>query len=86
MNAADLKALKRLAAICRKAGILHFKNEQFEFTLTEEAPVALVKAKKNVEQTPAMTPNVPFTTDTLTAEELLFWSTGAPIDEAKGTE
>lgn len=79
MDAKYLKSLKRLADTCRKAGILHFKNEQFEFTLTEEAPVSAYKQAKSAQQGSPSTPSN-FESDSLSEEELLFWSSGTPAE------
>ncbi len=73
MNLPDLKKLKRLAATCRKAGISHFKSTEFEFTLTEEAPVSPRSAKS--------LPNAVSVQGDVESEEpdeidLLFWSSG----------
>lgn len=81
----DLKELKRLAAACRKAGILHFKSEQYEFTLTEEAPKSPYKVTKESKKAPNTVSNQSFESDSLTNEELLFWSVGTP-EEILGTE
>lgn len=65
------KELKKLADTCRKAGIKHFKSTEFEFTLTDDMPVKPGKRPS----TPI--DNKPFQSDSLTEEELLFWSVGA---------
>jgi hypothetical protein len=74
------KELKRLADMCRKAGIKSFKSPQFEFTLTDDAPVSNYKrkqqtARSNQLETPSAA-NSPFESDSLGEDELLFWSTG----------
>lgn len=70
----DLKALKKLADACRKAGIKHYKDAQMEFTLTDDAPVSNYKRKQ---KTPQYTSNTDvLSQDTLTEEQLLMWSTG----------
>ena len=75
----DVKQLKKLADACRKAGIKHFKNAEFEFTLSDDtAPISNYKRKKVAEapSTADSPANKPFVTDSLTEDELLFWSTG----------
>lgn len=74
----DPKELKKLADACRKAGIKHFKNADIEFTLTEEAPVSTYKRKKEVMLIPqgSLLQETIKNADTLTEDELLFWSTG----------
>lgn len=84
----DLKELKRLAAMCRKAGIKHFKNEKYEFTLTEEAPVSVYKQAKSkkTQVNQAVDSNYKVESDGLNEDELLFWSTGSfdePSDSVK---
>lgn len=73
----DLKELKKLAAACRKAGISHFKSEQYEFTLTEDQPVSAYKqAKITASNSDAQVSGDTgkFQSDSLTDDELLFWS------------
>lgn len=69
----DTKELKKLADACRKAGIKHFKNAEVEFTLSDDLPQSNYK-KKQV-NAPATGPDQ-ITGDSLTEQELLFWSTG----------
>jgi len=77
MEMPDLKALKKLADMCRKAGIKSFKCESFEFTLIEDAPVSSYKANK-VAKTQAQSTYdaqaAKFESDSPTESELLFWS------------
>lgn len=69
----DLKKLKKLADLCRKAGILHYKCADFEFTLSEAPPV--LREKTGVRKPePSLAPDKLDMKDTLTDEELLFWS------------
>lgn len=67
------KELKKLADACRKAGIRVFKGNGIEFTLSEDAPISNYK-KSKVKAAPQA--DKPFESDSLSAEELLFWSTG----------
>lgn len=77
MNSIDMKSLKKIADTCRKVGIKHFKNADFEFTLTDDLPEPALKTsdKRILNETEALAlPEVQ--TDGPTEEELLFWSTG----------
>jgi hypothetical protein len=67
----DLKALKKLADACRKAGIKHYKDTNMEFTLTDDAPVSTYKKKKSVGD---LDQEYTIPTDSLTEEQLLFYS------------
>lgn len=79
----DLKALKKLADMCRKCGIKSFKSGAFEFTLSEDVPVSNYKKSKENNQVPLSMPNTSFQSDTLTEDELMFWSTGADIEKSE---
>lgn len=83
MEPLDLKTIKRLADMCRKAGITHFKNDKFEFTLGDAPPE---RAAKKANEAPQPAPNVPFQSDTLTDDELLYWSVGSPADKMASEE
>lgn len=74
----NLKELKRLAAACRKAGISHFKSADYEFTLTEEQPKSAYRQAKAATQPSGDSGK--FESDSLTNDELLFWSTGTAAD------
>jgi hypothetical protein len=65
------KELKKLADTCRKAGIKHFKCEGMEFTLADDLPSDSPKAAKHNH---GVTDRIE--TDSLSPDELLFWSTG----------
>lgn len=71
----NLKELKKIAAACRKAGISHFKSADYEFTLTDEAPKSAYKQSK----ASAADSSEKFESDSLSKEELLFWSVGDPL-------
>ena len=76
MSLPDYKELKKLSDACRKAGIKSFKCAEFEFTLTEDAPVSNYKRRQR--KTGELTEPVldtTFKSDTLTESQLLFWST-----------
>lgn len=75
----NFKELKKLAAACRKAGISHFKSAEYEFTLTDEVPVSTYKTKQ-ASKPAAGAPDAKFESDSLSEDELLFWSTGTPGD------
>jgi hypothetical protein len=71
------KELKKLAKACREAGIHYFKSADFEFTLTGVAPERPSKSKFASTETQGE-----IESDTLTEEELLYWSTngGSPVE------
>lgn len=85
----NAKELKKLAEACRKAGICSFKGYGVEFTLSEQIPA---KRSRNRGMRPAASAQPsqedtsPFASDTLSEEELLFFSvgTGVPIDDPTG--
>lgn len=80
MNSADLKTLKKLADVCRKAGIKSYKDSSFEFTLTDDKPVS--SYRKRPKSNSLITTDDEFKSDTLSNEELLMWSAqGMPIEE-----
>lgn len=84
MDLPNAKDLKKLADMCRKAGIKSFKGNGIEFTLSEDAPVSTYKKAKAAQNSP----DKDFESDGLTEEELLFWSAGGNIPsdstESKG--
>jgi hypothetical protein len=79
---ASPKELIKLAAACRKAGIKSFTSPEFSFTLTDDLPQKPRKATARVIQED----NSSFESDTLSPEEMLFWSAapgGAPFSGEK---
>lgn len=64
------KELKKLVKVCRDMGVKSYKGDGFEFTLTDDLPVK--SGKKLINNSP--TPEYDIESDTLTPEELLFWS------------
>lgn len=71
----DAKALKKLAAACRAAGITYFKNAECEFSLGQvPEKIKNPKAREALE-----VPQGPIESDDLTEEQLLFYSV-ADID------
>jgi hypothetical protein len=72
MSILNPKDLIKLANACRKAGIKHYKQGDIEFTLTDDLPqpqsrrVNTSKTDDSIED---------FQTDTLTEDQLLFYST-----------
>lgn len=75
MTKSDLAFLKRLAAVCRKAGIKSFSGHGVQFELGPEAlmqPKTAAKTKKAT--TTLHTPDGDIETDAPTELELLFWS------------
>lgn len=77
------KNIKKLAAECRKAGIKTYKCSDFEFTLTEDAPLSNYKKRQDKNTVPTTFSNASdkIITDSLTEEQLLFWSSGEPSEE-----
>lgn len=74
--------LKKWASACRKAGIKSFKGEGFEFTLTDDQPLSYYKRRKlksNPAASSLITPQEMIETDTLTEDQLLFWSGEDPL-------
>lgn len=83
----DIKALKRIAAACRKAGISHFKSADYEFTLTEEVPKTAYKlSKEAVKTVQKLSSQGEVETDGLSEQDLLFWSVGKTEDLVVPTE
>ncbi len=75
MSLPDAKALKKLAAACRAAGITSFKGDGIEFTLSTEAPVKINSKGKIVAAPKDLGPNE-VESDELSAEALMYWSVG----------
>jgi hypothetical protein len=88
MNLPDLKALDKIIALCRKRGVKVIKIDNIELTLSEEAPVSAYKqtkaAKKSAYKlTKETDPMAGFESDSLTEDQLLFFSVapgGIPTD------
>lgn len=84
----NTKELKKLADACRKAGIKHFKNADFEFTLSEDGPISNYKkrslAKSQIQEPGSQITNS-IASDTLTEDALLFWSSGE-LDKEESTQ
>lgn len=78
----DAKTLKKLAATCRKAGIKHYKCAEFEFTLEEIPAPTFQKASKAI----TVDSNSTFKTDSLSPEELLFWSSSMSTEIESGSD
>lgn len=76
MSLPDIKALKKIADACRKAGIKHFRSNDFEFTLSDDAPVKRARrAKGGAPQIKAShLDDGKVETSEPSSEELLFWS------------
>jgi hypothetical protein len=77
MATPSAKELKKLAKACRDAGIHYFKGDGFEFTLTGVAP------EKPTRKNSAVLPEQDMSkieTDSLSEEELMFWSTGGGMN------
>ncbi len=67
------KDLKKLAKVCRDSGIRHYKCTDFEFELTDEAPI---KINKKQQTSQPIATNEKLVSEDLTEEALLFWSSG----------
>ena len=76
----DYKQLKKLADICRKAGIKHFKNSEIEFTLNDYIPVD-TKSKKSIASGPVI--DASFKAEGLSDEALLFYSAVDAAEDLK---
>jgi hypothetical protein len=79
------KELKQLAQACRKAGIKSCKVEGLEITLAEAPPVSRYKQRKASSQllvSSAGDKVDPIDTDSLTEDQLLFWSSIDPESDA----
>lgn len=72
------KELKKLVKVCRDQGISHYKGPDFEFTLTQDAPIKQT-AKQRAVETPYK--EDPFESDSLTTEQLMFWSGAAEFEQ-----
>lgn len=72
------KELIKLANACRKAGIKHFRCGDYEFSLSDEAPVSNYKRKQSAK---VVETTNEFESDSLTEDQLLMWSTGTPDGE-----
>jgi hypothetical protein len=81
MSGFDAKALKKIAAACRAAGIKHYKCPDFEFTLSDDVPESNYKRNKRLSTPfiggPAVDPD--FKTDGLTEDALMMWSAVDPL-------
>lgn len=77
MEALDPKKLAALVKACRKAGIIEFKGYGVEFTIgAEPQPKVSKRQSKQAVQT-----SDKIETDSLTDEELLFYSVRSDTDE-----
>ena len=93
MNLPDLKALEKLAKICRKAGIKTFKSGDVEFTLTDHEPKPATRQSKKKQEaaaaqqeTAAEAPVGDVLTDPdgwekLSFEDKVFYSSTGQLDE-----
>jgi hypothetical protein len=68
------KELKKLAAACRSAGILTFKNSEVEFTLSEFAPESKRITQKVQTGAIASMEEDKDHLNSLTEEQMLLWS------------
>lgn len=81
MDFPNLKELKKLAKACRSAGISgfkYFKDGSYEFQLdpsySENPKRKSAKSKENFSE--QNSPSLDVETDSLTDEQLMFWSSG----------
>ena len=86
MSLPDYKSLKKLADICRKAGIKSFKNADCEFTLTDETPQSPYKKRAAKKQLDVSTEPYRIETDELTQDQLLLWSSGVAPGESSESQ
>ena len=74
----SLKELKKLAALCRAAGITHLKTAEVELTLSDSPPAPRSKRtaaqKATVDEASSQIMADIVNEDTLTQEQLLFFS------------
>lgn len=85
----DPKYIKSLAQACRKAGIKEFKCGDLWFVLGDEGSSIVEKnwgKKVNKNKEIIDDKNDKITSDTLSPEELLFWSTGVAQEAAQEKE
>lgn len=81
MTIKDVKDLKQIIDLCRKTGVQSIKVDNVEFHLGPE-PIKYAKStQKNTKSMDTFIPGVitedtKITTDELTAEQLLFYSSG----------
>lgn len=81
----DIKSLKKLAAACRKAGIKSFKSADFEFVLTDDAPAVFKRSGKKLPNI-SESASINIQSDSLSEEELLFWSSGVSQENEESGE
>ncbi len=80
----DIKALRKLARECRKLGITHLKTEGVELDITGDVTPARRRTRRASPVNEALF-NEPDTAQqqqrALNEYDLLFWSTGAGVNE-----
>lgn len=80
MTQSDLSLIKKLAAVCRKAGISSFEGYGVKLELSADATptTSAAKSSKTKKKTVTLaTPDGDIETDAPTEDELLYWSVGA---------
>lgn len=86
METPNLKLIKKIAAACRKAGIMTFEGYGIKFTL-DPSTMPIPPSERVVEKTPMAPANEALKQESLTEEELLFWSAdGLSTESQKETE
>lgn len=66
MDVKKAKELKKIIDICRKNGVIEYKDAEFQLKLTPSAPRLASKYKQKKQDLPDV--------DSFTDEETLFWS------------
>lgn len=74
-----LSELKKLAKVCREAGIKHYKSDAFEFTLTDDAPV--IRESRSANKISQAELDKPIESDDITEDAMLFWSVGEDFSQ-----
>lgn len=73
--------IKRLIALCRKNGIVSIKCDGVDI-IFGDSPVKVTRtSKKAAAKAEVVSDNTKFETDSLSAEALLFWSSGDPLQQ-----
>ncbi len=80
----DLQKLKQIAQLCRKFGIKHYKDADFEFTLSDLEPKTKRRFSRKLsdKQLPNL-PDAEIPGDFPSDESLLFWSSGQESSNAE---
>lgn len=71
--------LKKLARICREAGIKHYKTAEFEFTLSDDMPTQVIRTKQEPLSKAELDKAIE--SDDITEDAMLFWSVGEDFSQ-----